>query len=59
VRGGLDVGEAAADDPATRPALWRGAAGGALRKRQYRCRERACPRKAFTESIAEVPLRAR
>ncbi len=29
------------------------------RKRQYRCREQACPRKAFTESIAEVPPRAR
>jgi transposase len=28
-------------------------------KRQYRCRERACPRKAFTESIAGVPPRAR
>jgi zinc-finger of transposase IS204/IS1001/IS1096/IS1165 len=25
------------------------------RKRQYRCQEAACPRKAFTESIAEVP----
>ena len=29
------------------------------RKRQYRCREQACPRKAFTESIAEIPPRAR
>ena len=29
------------------------------RKRQYRCRELACPRKAFTESIDEVPPRAR
>src|SRR5271155_1728079 len=29
------------------------------RKRQYRCRETACPRKAFTESIAEIPARAR
>jgi transposase len=29
------------------------------RKRQYRCRETACPRKAFTESIDEVPARAR
>jgi transposase len=28
-------------------------------KRQYRCREAACPRRAFTESIAEVPPRAR
>jgi len=28
-------------------------------KRQYRCLERACPRKAFTESIAEIPPRAR
>jgi transposase len=28
-------------------------------KRQYRCREQACPRKAFTESIAEIPPRAR
>jgi transposase len=28
-------------------------------KRQYRCREQACPRKAFTESIAEIPARAR
>jgi transposase len=28
-------------------------------KRQYRCREEACPRRAFTESIAEVPPRAR
>jgi hypothetical protein len=28
-------------------------------KRQYRCQETACPRKAFTESIAEVPPRAR
>jgi len=28
-------------------------------KRQYRCREAACPRKAFTESIAEIPPRAR
>jgi transposase len=27
--------------------------------RQYRCREQACPRKAFTESIAELPPRAR
>ena len=24
-------------------------------KRQYRCGEAACPRRAFTESIAEVP----
>ena len=29
------------------------------RKRQYRCLEAGCPRKAFTESIAEVPPRAR
>ncbi len=29
------------------------------RKRQFRCLEEACPRKAFTESIAEVPARAR
>lgn len=29
------------------------------RKRQYRCREQACPRKAFTESITEIPARAR
>lgn len=29
------------------------------RKRQYRCLEVACPRKAFTESIAEIPPRAR
>lgn len=29
------------------------------RKRQFRCRERACPRKAFTESVPEVPPRAR
>src|SRR5271169_5802253 len=29
------------------------------RKRQYRCREQACARKAFTESIAEIPARAR
>ena len=29
------------------------------RKRQYRCRELACPRKAFTESTAEIPPRAR
>lgn len=29
------------------------------RKRQYRCREAACPRQAFTESIAEIPARAR
>ena len=29
------------------------------RKRQYRCQEAACPRKAFTESIAELPPRAR
>jgi len=29
------------------------------RKRQYRCRELECPRKAFTESIAEIPARAR
>ena len=28
-------------------------------KRQYRCREQACPRKAFTESVAEIPPRAR
>jgi transposase len=28
-------------------------------KRQYRCREAACPRKAFTESVAEIPARAR
>jgi transposase len=28
-------------------------------KRQYRCRGLACPRMAFTESIAEVPPRAR
>ena len=28
-------------------------------KRQYRCRETACPRRAFTESIAEIPARAR
>ena len=30
VRGDLDVGEAAPDDPATGSALWRGAAGGAV-----------------------------
>ncbi len=29
------------------------------RKRQYRCREEACPRSAFTESIPEIPARAR
>jgi transposase len=29
------------------------------RKRQFRCRERACARQAFTESIAELPPRAR
>ena len=29
------------------------------RKRQYRCRELACPRKAFTEAITEIPARAR
>ena len=29
------------------------------RKRQYRCRELACPRMAFTESISEIPPRAR
>ena len=29
------------------------------RKRQCRCREQACPRKAFTESITEIPARAR
>jgi transposase len=29
------------------------------RKRQYRCLETACPRKAFTESIAEIPAKAR
>lgn len=29
------------------------------RKRQYRCQEAGCPRKAFTESIAEIPARAR
>ena len=28
-------------------------------KRQYRCREQACPRKVFTESITEIPPRAR
>ncbi|HSR86568.1 MAG TPA: transposase [Streptosporangiaceae bacterium] len=28
-------------------------------KRQYRCRERACPRKAFTESVPDIPPRAR
>jgi transposase len=28
-------------------------------KRQFRCLEQACPRKAFTESIAEIPARAR
>ena len=28
-------------------------------KRQYRCQEAACPRTAFTESIAEIPARAR
>jgi transposase len=28
-------------------------------KRQYRCREAACPRKAFTESVAEIPAKAR
>ena len=28
-------------------------------KTQYRCRERRCPRKAFTESIPEVPAGAR
>jgi transposase len=28
-------------------------------KRQYRCRERSCPRSAFTESTAEIPPRAR
>src|ERR1700689_4321720 len=29
------------------------------RKRQYRCREQACPRKAFTGSITGIPARAR
>jgi transposase len=29
------------------------------RKRLYRCLEAACPRKAFTESITEIPPRAR
>ncbi len=29
------------------------------RKRQYRCLEESCPRKAFSESIAEIPARAR
>jgi transposase len=29
------------------------------RKRQYRCREATCPRKAFTECIAGIPARAR
>jgi transposase len=29
------------------------------RTRQYRCCELACPRKAFTESTAEIPPRAR
>jgi transposase len=29
------------------------------RKRQFRCREAACERKVFTESIAEIPARAR
>ncbi len=29
------------------------------RKRQYRCLEESCPRRAFTESIAELPPRAR
>ena len=28
-------------------------------KRQFRCREEACERKAFTESTAEIPPRAR
>ena len=28
-------------------------------KRQYRCREEACPRKAFTESVPEIPARGR
>jgi transposase len=28
-------------------------------KRQYRCREAACPRRAFTESITEIPPRSR
>jgi transposase len=28
-------------------------------KRQYRCREQGCPRRAFTESIPEIPARAR
>jgi hypothetical protein len=34
---------------------WRSAGTSA----QYRCREEACPRKAFTESIAEIAPRAR
>jgi transposase len=29
------------------------------RKRQYRCREEGCERKALTESVAEIPARAR
>jgi transposase len=28
-------------------------------KRQYRCLEETCTRKAFTESVAEIPARAR
>ena len=32
---------------------------GRWHKRQYRCREEACPRKTFTESIAGIPARAR
>ena len=28
-------------------------------KRQYRCAEPACPRRAFTEQVAELPARSR
>jgi transposase len=58
VGGALHFGSAAAHDPKDLPY---GEAPLVVRwhKAQYRCREQACPRTAFTESISELPPGAR
>jgi hypothetical protein len=52
-------GLAAPDHPAAGPAYGEEPLAVRWHRRQYRCREAAGLRRAFTESIAEVPARAR
>lgn len=53
--GVLDLGPRAPHHFPEGPALRWGALEVRWRKAQYRCREPRCSRKAFTESIAELP----